>query len=183
MARTGLPALYSDVVLPAVSYYEKVDLNTTDCHTFIHPFGKAMEPLFESKTDWDIFHALAEKMAEVARKKGLQPFHDKQFEWSRDFTQLPHDWTSKGTINTDEQAANFILSTIRMNRPLTRYQLSKCGCSAPRANFTHNSLGVTERMMRPGCRPFLTLLPKPVSSRFRPRRKIVSLMPRPSWCP
>ena len=42
-------ALYCDVVLPAASYYEKTDLNSTDCHSYIHPFGKVLDPLFESK--------------------------------------------------------------------------------------------------------------------------------------
>lgn len=84
----GTTALYSDVVLPAASYCEKVDVNSADCHSYIHPFGKACEPLFESKTDWDIFHALAQKMSEVAKQKGLKPFHDDAFDWNRDFTQL-----------------------------------------------------------------------------------------------
>src|SRR5262249_46921292 len=36
--RMDTTALYSDVVLPAASYYEKTDLNSTDCHSYIHPF-------------------------------------------------------------------------------------------------------------------------------------------------
>ena len=63
----------------------------------------------KSKTDWDIFHALAAKMAEVATQKGLKPFHDEAFDWNRDFTQLAHNWTGKGSVQTDEQAVNFIL--------------------------------------------------------------------------
>ncbi|HXZ19892.1 MAG TPA: molybdopterin-dependent oxidoreductase, partial [Candidatus Acidoferrales bacterium] len=62
--RMDTTALYSDVVLPASSYYEKVDINSTDCHSYMHTFGKAVDPLYESKTDWDIFHALARKIAE-----------------------------------------------------------------------------------------------------------------------
>ena len=69
--RMDTTALYSDVVLPAASYYEKVDINTTDCHSYIHPFGKALDPLFESKTDWDIFRALAEKMARAGNRRKL----------------------------------------------------------------------------------------------------------------
>jgi nitrate reductase alpha subunit len=42
--RMDTTALYSDVVLPASSYYEKTDLNSTDCHSFMHPFGKALDP-------------------------------------------------------------------------------------------------------------------------------------------
>ena len=35
--RMDTSALYSDIVLPAASWYEKDDLNTTDMHTFINP--------------------------------------------------------------------------------------------------------------------------------------------------
>ena len=80
--RMDTTALYSDVVLPASSYYEKTDLNSTDCHSYIHPFGKVLEPLFESKTDWDIFRALAKKMAELAAERGLAPFDDEDLDWT-----------------------------------------------------------------------------------------------------
>ena len=35
--RMDSSALYSDIVLPAASWYEKADLNSTDLHSFIHP--------------------------------------------------------------------------------------------------------------------------------------------------
>ncbi|MBI2842868.1 MAG: molybdopterin-dependent oxidoreductase [Armatimonadetes bacterium] len=108
--RMDSTALYSDVVLPASSYYEKTDINSTDCHSFIHPFNKVLDPLFESKTDWDIFAGLAEKMQEIAKKRGLAPYVDKQFNWNRDFTRLYTDWCEDGKIKTDEQAVDFILS-------------------------------------------------------------------------
>ncbi|MBZ5500009.1 MAG: molybdopterin-dependent oxidoreductase [Acidobacteriia bacterium] len=117
--RMDTTALYSDVVLPAATYYEKVDINTTDCHSYIHTFGKALDPLFECKTDWDIFHALARKMAETAQKKGLQPYRDELFHWDRDFTRLEDDWTGKGKILTDEAAADFILANSKETRGMT----------------------------------------------------------------
>ena len=108
--RMDTTALYSDIVLPAATYYEKVDINTTDCHSYIHTFGKALDPLFECKTDWDAFRALARKIAETAQKKGLKPYHDGLFMWDRDFARLEDDWTGKGAILTDEAAANFIMA-------------------------------------------------------------------------
>ena len=36
--------LYSDVVLPTATWYEKNDINTSDMHTFIHPFASAVDP-------------------------------------------------------------------------------------------------------------------------------------------
>ena len=123
--RMDTTALYSDVVLPAASYYEKVDLNTTDCHSYAHTFGKALDPLYESKTDWDIFHALAEKIAEVARKKGLKPYRDEAFDWERDFTRIADEWTAKGTLATDEQAADFILAHSKETQGMTYQNLQE----------------------------------------------------------
>ena len=36
--------IFSDVVLPAATWYEKHDLNTTDMHPFIHSFNPAIAP-------------------------------------------------------------------------------------------------------------------------------------------
>ena len=47
--RMSTSALYSDVVLPAAGWYEMHDLNTTDLHTFIHPFNPAVDPVWEAK--------------------------------------------------------------------------------------------------------------------------------------
>lgn len=107
--RMDTTALYSDVVLPAASYYEKTDLNSTDCHSFMHPFSKVLEPLFESKTDWDIFALLAQKIEQVAQKKGLAPFKDEGLDWTRDFTRLYESWSGQGALKSDEDACNFIL--------------------------------------------------------------------------
>ena len=123
--RMDTTALYSDVVLPAASYYEKIDLNTTDCHSYVHPFGKVLDPLYESKTDWDIFHALAEKIAEVARQKGLKPYRDEAFDWERDFTRIADDWTGKGALVTDEQAADFILAHSKETQGMTYQDLQE----------------------------------------------------------
>jgi nitrate reductase / nitrite oxidoreductase, alpha subunit len=64
--RMDSSALYSDIVLPTAFWYEKNDLNTTDLHSFVHPLGAAVPPVWESKTDWDIFKAFAEKVSELA---------------------------------------------------------------------------------------------------------------------
>ncbi len=108
--RMDSTALYSDVVLPAASYYEKTDLNSTDCHSYMHPFSKVLDPLYESKTDWDVFAALAKKVSDVVKRKGLQPFNDQDMEWERDLSRLYENWTSGESILSDEDACNYILS-------------------------------------------------------------------------
>ncbi|MDA1370334.1 MAG: nitrate reductase subunit alpha [Proteobacteria bacterium] len=66
--RMDSSALYSDIVLPAASWYEKNDLNSTDMHSFIHPLSAAIAPVWESKTDWDIFKEITKKTSELARQ-------------------------------------------------------------------------------------------------------------------
>ncbi len=64
--RMDTSALYSDIVLPTASWYEKADINSTDMHSFIHPLSEAIPPVWESKTDWQIFQSLAKKVQEMA---------------------------------------------------------------------------------------------------------------------
>ncbi|NHK39740.1 nitrate reductase subunit alpha [Thermus thermophilus] len=74
--RMDTSALYSDIVLPAATWYEKDDLNTTDLHTFINPLQAAVPPAWESKPDWEIFKAIAKKVSELARVHLPRPVKD-----------------------------------------------------------------------------------------------------------
>ena len=58
--------LLSDIVLPAATWYEKYDINTTDMHPFIHSFNPAIAPPWQSRTDWDAFKSIAERFSELA---------------------------------------------------------------------------------------------------------------------
>ncbi|MBO6290771.1 MAG: nitrate reductase subunit alpha [Selenomonas sp.] len=69
-------ALYSDIVLPTATWYEKTDLSSTDMHPFVHPFQPAVDPLWEARTDWDIFRTLAKAVSEVAKEADLKPYQD-----------------------------------------------------------------------------------------------------------
>ncbi|PTE70149.1 nitrate reductase subunit alpha [Staphylococcus devriesei] len=59
--------LYSDIVLPAATWYEKHDISSTDMHPFIHPFNPAIDPLWESRSDWDIYKTLSKAVSEMAK--------------------------------------------------------------------------------------------------------------------
>lgn len=65
--RMDTSALYSDIVLPTASWYEKADINSTDMHSFIHPLSEAIPPVWESKTDWQIFQELAKKVQDMSK--------------------------------------------------------------------------------------------------------------------
>ena len=63
--RMSTTCLYADIVLPTATWYEKDDLNTSDMHPFIHPLSEAVQPLWQAKTDWEIYKLLAERLSEI----------------------------------------------------------------------------------------------------------------------
>ena len=69
-------ALYSDIVLPAATWYEKTDLSSTDMHPFIHPFQPAIEDLWETKTDWEIFKVLGKAVSDLAERENMPVYKD-----------------------------------------------------------------------------------------------------------
>lgn len=97
--------LYSDIVLPAATWYEKHDLSSTDMHPFVHPFNPAIDPLWESRSDWDIFKSLSKEVSETAKKHLTGVYkdvvttplaHDTQQEISN-VNGIVKDWT-KGEV-------------------------------------------------------------------------------------
>jgi nitrate reductase alpha subunit len=64
--RMSTTAVYADIVLPTASWYEKDDMNTSDMHPFIHPLQAAVDPAYDSKTDWEIFKSIAKKFSEIS---------------------------------------------------------------------------------------------------------------------
>lgn len=96
-------SLHSDIVLPAATWYEKNDLSSTDMHPFLHPFSKAIEPVWESRNDWDIFKGISAKFSElcvghlgVEKDVVMQPLmHDSPGEISEPL--FVDDWKESGT--------------------------------------------------------------------------------------
>ena len=64
--RMSTTCLYSDIVLPTATWYEKDDMNTSDMHPFIHPLTEAVDPVWESRSDWDIFKGIAKKFSALS---------------------------------------------------------------------------------------------------------------------
>jgi nitrate reductase alpha subunit len=96
-------ALYSDVVLPASTWYEKYDLSSTDMHPFVHPFNAAITAPWEAKSDWDIFKELAKGVSQMAEEIDMETIkevvatplnHDSPAEMAQPLGQIK-DW-SKG---------------------------------------------------------------------------------------
>jgi nitrate reductase alpha subunit len=64
--RMSTTCVYSDIVLPTATWYEKNDLNTSDMHPFIHPLTAAVDPAWEARTDWQIYKDIARTFSEIA---------------------------------------------------------------------------------------------------------------------
>jgi nitrate reductase / nitrite oxidoreductase, alpha subunit len=64
MTGTGL---YSDIILPASTWYEKYDISSTDMHPFIHPFNAAISSPWEARSDWETFRYIAEVFSRLAK--------------------------------------------------------------------------------------------------------------------
>ncbi|WP_425087620.1 nitrate reductase subunit alpha [Stappia sp.] len=112
--RMSTTCVYSDIVLPTASWYEKDDMNTSDMHPFIHPLQAAVDPAYESKSDWEIFKSIARKVQDVAPEVlgketdivALPILHDTPAEIAQDQVK---DW-AKGECDLipGKTAPNFI---------------------------------------------------------------------------
>ncbi|MGP3914068.1 nitrate reductase subunit alpha [Nonomuraea sp. 10N515B] len=60
--------VFSDIVLPAATWYEKHDLSSTDMHPFVHAFNPAITPPWQTKTDFTAFHLIARAFSDLARE-------------------------------------------------------------------------------------------------------------------
>ncbi|WP_304612846.1 molybdopterin-dependent oxidoreductase [Salinilacihabitans rarus] len=121
--RMDATALYSDIVLPAATWYEKYDLSVTDMHTYVHPFTPAVEPLGESKPDWEIFRLLAERIQEVATDRDVDPVPDRKFDREIDLQSVHDDYVrdwiadEEGALADGLSAAEFILEHSEETNP------------------------------------------------------------------
>ncbi|HLN71166.1 MAG TPA: nitrate reductase subunit alpha [Streptosporangiaceae bacterium] len=57
---------YSDIMLPAATWYEKHDISSTDMHPFVHSFNPAIAPPWQTRTDFDAFAGIAAQFSRLA---------------------------------------------------------------------------------------------------------------------
>ncbi len=134
--------LYSDIVLPAAGWYEMHDLNTTDLHPFIHPFTPAIDPPWETKTNWDQFKLIAEKFSKLAgvhlgvRKDLLATplLHDTPGEIAQPFGKVK-DWR-KGEVEAIPGKTMPALRVVTRDYPNVFKMMTSLGPRVPRTGLT-----------------------------------------------
>ncbi len=165
--RMSTTCLYGDIVLPTATWYEKDDLNTSDMHPFIHPLSEAVQPLWESKTDWEIYKLLAKKFTEIGgpylgtRKDiVLQPLmHDTPGELGQPFE--PKDWKhGECDLIPGKTAPNMIVVERNYNDIYRKFTsvgplLEKLGNGGKGINWNtehevHELAGLTKTVSEPG---------------------------------
>ncbi len=114
--------MYSDVILPAATWYEKFDIETTPMHHYLQAQSACIKPLYESRTDFDIFKDLTRRLQNEAEKLVADgqwngKWDDTEKKQTIDFTTLYDKFSAGGKLETDVQAAKFILEKSPMMYP------------------------------------------------------------------
>ena len=130
--RMTTSSLHSDIVLPAASWYEKNDISSTDMHPFIHPFSQAIDPVWESRSDWQFFKDLSKKFSElcvghlgVEQDVVLAPLlHDSPGEISEPLHV--EDWKVNNTIPVPGKDMGHLV-TVERNYPDTYKRFTSLG--------------------------------------------------------
>ncbi len=118
--RLSSSALWADYVLPAAGWYEKPGIKYTQSYIpYVVVGEQAVEPLYDSKSEWDIVMLLAKKIQERARARGVSVFRDA---WGRErnLATLYDDLTVQGTYSEGPQGQRKALDYILRYSPLTR---------------------------------------------------------------
>lgn len=125
--RLNSGAMYADIVLPAAGNTEKLDIRETSVTRFIHAFGQPVKPMYERKTDWQICVALAAKIQERAKARGIARIDDPELKSFIDFDKVYDEFTMGGTVVTDEQAVRFVMERSKALGPGTYEEVMKNG--------------------------------------------------------
>jgi DMSO reductase family type II enzyme molybdopterin subunit len=102
--RMSTTALWSDILLPAATSYEKDDVPNwlTLLSPYLHITQAAVPPLGESKVEWEIHALLARRIQHGARERGIQGFLDRHGELQR-LDDFYDRFTDGGRFSEDKQ--------------------------------------------------------------------------------
>lgn len=105
--RMDSTAEWADYVLPAASHYEAWDLRSVGFHRFINVFTRPVEPVGDSKSDWDIMALLTKKIQERAIARGIGAIEDGDV--TRDLHTIHDDYTMDGKLLTDYDVTRWLV--------------------------------------------------------------------------
>jgi DMSO reductase family type II enzyme molybdopterin subunit len=99
--RMSTTALYSDYVFPAAGWYEKDDLAwATPIAPYAHVTTRAVDPIAESKTDWEFHCLFLKEVQRRARERGAKSFLDRSGKRRR-LDRVYDEFTFQGRYRED----------------------------------------------------------------------------------
>jgi len=115
--KVSTSGMQGDVILPTAGYYERNSIKYSQAYLpYIVLCEKAVEPLGESKPEWEIFGSLARKVQERARARGISKVRD-AVGGEVDLSDLYERWTDGGKF--DESDADSALEFLLRETPIT----------------------------------------------------------------
>lgn len=109
--RLSTTALKSDIVLPAAGYYEKRGIKYAYTYLPYIVFGeKAVDPLGEAKSEWEIYGVLAKRIQQRAKARGVGPYRNAVGK-ERDISKLYDKWSENGRfpVEDDRPTVEYIM--------------------------------------------------------------------------
>ncbi len=101
----------SDIVLPACGYYERRGIKYAQTYVPYYVVGdKAVEPVGESKSEWEIAGLLLKAIQERAVTQKLAPLKDVK-DKPRDFAKVYDRWTKDGQFTEKDDFAYYDAAT------------------------------------------------------------------------
>jgi DMSO reductase family type II enzyme molybdopterin subunit len=97
--KVSTSGMYSDIILPVAGYYERDGLKYPQSYLpYLVLCEKAVEPLGESKSEWEVFGLLARKVQERALARGVTKVRSSAG-GEVDLSKVYDAWTEGGTID------------------------------------------------------------------------------------
>ncbi len=127
--RMSETARHADILLPAAGWYEKVGLKYIPTFAPYVTIGdRAVAPLGESKSEWDIFALLAQHTAAKAREQGLSVAKG-HLGNSCDISTLGERFSDKGRfgVGAGAEVLDFILTTSSASKGMSLDDLRREG--------------------------------------------------------
>src|SRR3990172_7542681 len=134
--RMSATALKSDLILPAAGYYEKRGVKYAQSYLpYVVVGDKAVEPVGEAKSEWEIFGLLARRVQERARERGLSTYRD-PLGLEHDLSTLYEAWTRQGQfpVEEEEKALDHIITNSEPTRGLSWKEAATMGAVPIRAS-------------------------------------------------
>lgn len=137
--RMDSSAELADYLLPGLSHYETWDIRgELGYHRFVNLTipPENLKPIGEAKSEWEICRLLAEKIEEMARKRGISKIQDEAFKVKKDNEEIPvtrdldtlhSDYTMNGKLKTDKEVVEWILQNVPAMKPWSLESAEKRG--------------------------------------------------------